>query len=325
MSFLNEWPLDRYKQNSDAFTGFKAKEDFDLVNARALMWAAQLVYELDLRTSQESVDKVKQVLGFWRMQFVQTVSIPGLSIQGLPQLASVARDALVISKPDAIIVAFAGTDPPRLQDWLVNFAARPSATGVSMGLAEAASLFVPLLAPIIDANRDKKLFVTGHSLGGALGVAVAHELSKSKRSAEAVYTFGMPRAGDATFAADYDQRLGQRTFRFVHGEDLVPSVPPAQLLAPALAPHQHVGFFIHCDRGKKFMPDQKSLDTKSNQPIRDDDIVMGALGPTGLVVRALAVWGALAAGGPPLQIALELLPPRIRQHLQDQYIAALTP
>lgn len=325
MSILNEWPLDRYRRDADAFARFTATGDPDLGNARALMWAAQLVYELDLHTSQKSVDKVKQVLGFWDMQFVQTVSVPAfpqVPVAALPLLSAVARDALVISGRGAIIVAFAGTDPPRVQDWLVNFAALPSATGVSMGLSEAAIAFAPRIKDVVDMHQGSKLFVTGHSLGGSLGVAVAYELSKLNCGAEAIYTFGMPRAGNPAFAADYDQRLGARTFRFVHGEDLVPSVPPADFGG---IPHQHVGWFIRCARGAKFSLGQKSADTKSNEPVRDGDILTGAIETAGFFGRGLAAFGALTGGKQPVQVAIELLPPRIRQHLQDQYIAALTP
>jgi len=191
-----------------------------------------------------------------------------------------------------------------------------------MGLADAAAVFAPLLEPLIAQHGDRKLFVTGHSLGGSLGVAVAYELSRKGHNADAVYTYGMPRAGNAHFAADYDQRLGSRTFRFVHGQDLVPTVPPADLAGVL---HQHVGWFIHCERGAKFALAQKSRDTKSNEPIRDNvDIVRDASNPTGFGGRARSAFNVLVSGNP-VESLKELSPDRIRQHLQDQYIAALTP
>jgi hypothetical protein len=231
------------------------------------------------------------------------------------------RDALVISGRGALIIAFAGTDPLRIQDWLVNFAALPAvATGVSTGLSSAAALFAPALKSIIDSHGNLKVFVTGHSLGASLGVAVADALSRLNLNVEAVYTYGMPRAGDPTFAASYDGRLGKRTFRFVHGDDLVPTVPPANL---AGIRHQHVGWFIHCARGAKFALNQKSADTQSNEPVRDAEIIGGVLSQANWIER-LSTAGAALLGGDLVQSIIEAAPERIRQHLQDQYIAALT-
>jgi hypothetical protein len=327
MSFLNQWDLSLYQQ-AKAFTNFHPTDQLDLGLARDLMWAAQLAYELDIQTSEKSVNKVKQVLGFWGLQFIQTV--PTVGFPQVPPaaralfLSVAARDALVIGAPGAIIVSFAGTDPPRLQDWIVNFAAGPSASGVSEGLAEAAAALAPPLKPVLDQQPGLDLFITGHSLGGSLGVAVAYELSKLGRTAKAVYTYGMPRAGNPAFASDYDARLGNSTFRFVHGNDLVPTVPPAQRLQQLIGLHQHVGWFIHCERGGKFALAQKSATRTTNDPIRDDEIESGVLETAGIFGRTRAAFDALVSGDA-AGTFIALAPDRIRQHLQDQYIAALTP
>jgi hypothetical protein len=323
MSILNFRPIEFYQP--DAFAAFKPTGDLDLGTARGLMWASQLAYELDTHTSKKQLDKLNAILDRLQLELIQIVPIPGfpqVPMTALPLLPAVSRDALVIGRPGALIIAFAGTDPPRVQDWLVNFAALPvAATGVSMGLAEAAAVFAPLLKPLIEQHADRKLFVTGHSLGGSLGVAVAYELSRLNCNAEAVHTFGMPRAGDPSFAADYDRRLGRQTFRFVHGDDLVPTVPPPNFGGIL---HHHVGWLIHCARGAKFALAQKSSDTKSNEPIRDNkDIVRDAFDPTGIGGRLRAAFDALMSGNP-VDGLIALSPDRIRQHLQDQYIAALT-
>jgi triacylglycerol lipase len=323
MSIFNFWPTERYKP--DAFASFSPTRDLDLGTARALMWAAQLAYELDAHTSPDHIDKVKTILRLWNMELVQPVPIPGfpqVPMLALHLLPAVSRDALVIRGRGAIIVAFAGTDPPRIQDWLVNFAALPTgATGVSMGLSDAAAMFAPLLKPLVEPRGDLKLYVTGHSLGGSLGVAVAYALSQIGCNADAVYTYGMPRAGDPGFAADYDQRLGAHTYRFVHGDDLVPTVPPANFGA---IKHQHVGWLIRCETGAKFSLSQRSADTKSNEPLDDNAILAGALAPADLIDRGLAASRTFTSGGGLVDISIAAQPPRIRHHLQDQYIASLT-
>ncbi|MEN3375048.1 MAG: triacylglycerol lipase [Hyphomicrobiales bacterium] len=322
MSRFNQWDEDRYVPN--AFKNFSATRALDLNTARGLMWVSQLVYELDAIASAKSVDKVKRIVSRWGMNYVGILSVAGFSdgiLRLVPRAKLVVRDALVISGHGALIVAFCGTDPPRLQDWRVNFEAFAAAGGVSMGFGRVAANFAPLVKEHAIRNPNLKLFLTGHSLGGALAVAVASLLDRQGCNVEAVHTFGMPRAGNLAFLNDYDGRLGARTFRFVHGDDLVPTAPPARF---GKIEHRHVGWLIQCDTGAKFALAQKSPDTQSNEPERDDDIVPGLLGLTGSVGRTFIALGVLLGGNGIVAASLAWLAPRVRHHLQDQYIAALT-
>jgi lipase (class 3) len=321
MSSFNEWDPARYVP--DAFANFTASSNLDLGTARALMWVAQLAYELDVVTSPQSVDKVKGILKKWDMQFVDAISVPGFPsdvVSKLPLLSIITRDALVISGRDALIVAFAGTDPPRPQDLIADLNILPSSGGVSQGLHDAAVQFAPRIKALRDQNNGLRLFVTGHSLGGSLGVALADALHPMGCDPDAIYTYGMPRAGDPAFAARYNATLGGRTFRFVHGDDFVATVPPAG----GFLPHQHVGFLIQCETGGKFAPSQRSADTGTNEPMRDRDIPFGLIAPAGSIDRGLTALGVLLHGGGFVDAAIANLPPRLRHHLQDQYIAALT-
>ena len=66
----------------------------------------------------------------------------------------------------------------------------------------------------------RKLFICGHSLGGALGLIHAATL---KDKGPVLYTYGMPR----TFTIEAIQGLsGFAHFRHVHDTDTIPSVPP---------------------------------------------------------------------------------------------------
>src|SRR5258708_3145112 len=132
MSVLNFLPIERY--NPDAFAAFSPTSELNLGTARALMWASQLAYELDTHTSQDQIAKVRPILDRLHVEFIQSFPFPGfpqVPMFALSLLPAVSRDALVIGSQGALIVAFAGTDPPRVQDWLVNFSALPTAaTGV---------------------------------------------------------------------------------------------------------------------------------------------------------------------------------------------------
>ncbi len=63
----------------------------------------------------------------------------------------------------------------------------------------------------------------------------------------AVYTFGMPRVGGKQFAGEYNpSSLGAITYRLVHGDDIVPRVPPPEL------GYRHVGCVLQCASESKF-------------------------------------------------------------------------
>ncbi|XP_052620644.1 uncharacterized protein LOC111915788 isoform X3 [Lactuca sativa] len=73
------------------------------------------------------------------------------------------------------------------------------------------------------------VYVTGHSLGGALATLLALELSSSqlaKRGAVDVtmYNFGSPRVGNKKFAQIYNEKV-KDSWRVVNHRDIIPSVP----------------------------------------------------------------------------------------------------
>ncbi|KAK6914191.1 Fungal lipase-like domain [Dillenia turbinata] len=73
------------------------------------------------------------------------------------------------------------------------------------------------------------VYVTGHSLGGALATLLALELSLSqlaKRGAINVtmYNFGSPRVGNRRFAEVYNEKV-KDSWRVVNHRDIIPSVP----------------------------------------------------------------------------------------------------
>ena len=70
------------------------------------------------------------------------------------------------------------------------------------------------------------MWVTGHSLGGALAMLFALRLKLRRGLTVAgVYTFGQPRVGNLPFSLAYDKALRTCTYRVVHADDLVPRVP----------------------------------------------------------------------------------------------------
>lgn len=77
-----------------------------------------------------------------------------------------------------------------------------------------------------DVLSDSEIYLTGHSMGGAIATLVAAWLRESWNEKIACYTFGAPRAGDTVFDQHFTQVKPFPLFRFVHRNDLVPMVPP---------------------------------------------------------------------------------------------------
>ncbi|KAF7009949.1 hypothetical protein CFC21_024431 [Triticum aestivum] len=73
------------------------------------------------------------------------------------------------------------------------------------------------------------IYVTGHSLGGALATLLALELSSSQMAKNGVifvtvYNFGSPRVGNRRFADVYNAKV-KDSWRVVNHRDIIPTVP----------------------------------------------------------------------------------------------------
>ena len=78
------------------------------------------------------------------------------------------------------------------------------------------------------AGEEDLLFVTGHSLGGALASLAAYYIDRDlKPSVRGLYTFGSPRVFDSDMSTGVAESSPYPAFRFVNAADIVPRVPPA--------------------------------------------------------------------------------------------------
>jgi hypothetical protein len=322
MSFFTKLPRERYA--GDGFAGFEGQRDFNLGDGKAFAWMSQLAYETD------EPEKIKDILRVWGMTPLGD-GILAAEVNSVLPIASTR--AIIAVGRGATIIAFAGTDPLVLANWISDFDIRIASTQVAEGFEAAAQCIWPRLQSLLDQPEAAagKTFVTGHSLGGALAVVAADRIVKLGRDVEAVYTFGMPRPGSDQFAIAYNERIGQRTFRLVHGEDLVPTVAPSNV---GLHQFHHVGRYLHCDRDAKFKTEALAADSTSDSPPFVEGIskdlrswLHGPLSALGSAASRFKLAAMLAIGrGPggmrsdPGGIAIELLPPRLRDHMPDRYI-----
>lgn len=73
--------------------------------------------------------------------------------------------------------------------------------------------------------KEKTVWVSGHSLGGALAVLAAHDLQEKGYNIHGLYTVGQPRVGDKNFVNSLNNLMDGRYFRFSHKHDMAPGVP----------------------------------------------------------------------------------------------------
>jgi Lipase (class 3) len=306
MSFLVS--LDRREYQDGAMTLFRPTPGYTLDNARAMMWMAQLAYDTD------DGGKVDDVLRAWTLN--RRALISNDPATGLP-----LRSACVVvaGGRDATIVSFSGTDPLKISDWITDFTPLPSATQRHTGFKEAVDSVWGQIKTVI-ANRpntERALFFTGHSLGGALALIAAERAisdQEVRAHATAVYVYGCPRAGGARFFDDYTPKLGDATFRLVHGTDIVSTVPPS-------GPFRHVGRAIQCDTDGVF-------DAHTPMSTRDDDKpdFVASMFSSARADLGAAISGNLfqPVGRRLLARAAGLLPRMVRDHVPDSYFRALS-
>jgi triacylglycerol lipase len=87
----------------------------------------------------------------------------------------------------------------------------PAQGRVHRGFRKALDEVFEQISGLEDSGRA--LWLTGHSLGGALAILAAARL----RNVQGVYTFGSPSVGNSAFG----EGLPVRPFRFVHADDIV--------------------------------------------------------------------------------------------------------
>jgi hypothetical protein len=159
------------------------------------------------------------------------------------------------------------------------------------------------------ASPMTALYLTGHSLGGAMAALMAVMLSVEKEYIEVfepllkgAYTFGAPMVGSPDFvrACATQHFLDKNVIRYVYRKDLVPHLPP-----------RDSDYFQHF--GREFRYDNSWKDT-SDAPIAQMGDLVGLIeAPLGFVASKFRLLRGL-----PFRFS-------VNDHGPQHYIAALTP
>jgi hypothetical protein len=156
-----------------------------------------------------------------------------LKKRGFTQVLPVLHGSMVCyvaTGHQVAVVAFRGTDFAELNDWIVNLRFTPQALRhgqVHDGFQRAYAELGPRIVAQVRSSGAKYVWVTGHSLGGALALVCAYDLVTERNVAvTGLMTFGQPRAGDGPFSEYMNDKLSGRYVYFVNEDDIVPRIPP---------------------------------------------------------------------------------------------------
>ncbi len=137
-----------------------------------------------------------------------------------------ATQAFVAYSTDHAVLAFRGTESTSIRDIradLKSYKARSRTGGhVHAGFQGQYNDVEDAIEAALDMEgvANKPLFITGHSLGGAVATIATRRLS-AERQIAACYTYGSPRSGSEAWLG----QIKSPVYRIVNSADVVPMVP----------------------------------------------------------------------------------------------------
>lgn len=192
--------------------------DYDVENAYLMALCSDLVYRSKRGTSAQ----IKK----WGFTHCRSEAGPR------------STEYFVAKNEEAIVVSFRGTEKPKLEKWGLKIDDWMTDVQVNLTpgpLGECHEGFSRALAGIWPDLRDRikdyqnngqGIWLTGHSLGGALATLAAAKFCELAIPVRCVYTFGAPRVGDTNFADKLSLKMEGGFFRVVNNNDVVTRIPP---------------------------------------------------------------------------------------------------
>ncbi len=161
-------------------------------------------------------------------------------------------EAFIAANDQTILLAFRGTTDLRdmMTDLDIELVSGPGGR-VHEGFLTALGYVWRETWKFIHTNRQKRsLWITGHSLGGALAVLATARLRLEKQEpVNGCYTFGQPRVGDRDFGRHLDEDFQSHLYRYVNNNDVVPRIPKR------IMGYADAGLFRYFDEGGRFRDD----------------------------------------------------------------------
>lgn len=148
------------------------------------------------------------------------------------------RFGYALTSEQASVLAFRGSHSA--EDWVSDFIAQQTVYRPVKNAGHTHKGFTDIymsgrnnvLEIVAQLPADIPLFITGHSLGGALATLAALDIaSNTQIRSPIVYTFGAPRIGDPKFVRTYNTTVDTH-WRLQNEFDIVPHLPTLVYQSP---------------------------------------------------------------------------------------------
>jgi hypothetical protein len=154
--------------------------------------------------------------------------VPAISdVQSISTVETDQTISVVLKVGGKTFVGMRGT--ALFHDWFINLDAGRKGTHWHRGFYREAQRVCELLKQMPDWHTsNEQVFLSGHSLGGAVAAASTVLLNHPPTTVSATYVFGSPRFGTGQLMEAIENRR-MPLFHIRRSGDMVPSVPPTSL------------------------------------------------------------------------------------------------
>ena len=166
-------------------------------------------------------------------------------------ISNETAEAYVFEDKENVVIACRGTEPKQLKDIATDLKIRrvPAATGIGKvhrGFKLYTDKIWDSLIEFLKSNKseNKELWITGHSLGGAMATVMAKRFAEKNelKTPTMLFTYGSPRVGNSDYVNSVDKEIVHH--RFMNDGDIVTKIPTAPL-------YFHCGFLHHINKDGK--------------------------------------------------------------------------
>lgn len=242
--------------------------DFDIANAYSLAQVSSLAYKRFEDNNEGNTDQTA---------FIEQVEAWGFSKFYFFDCHNIEDDAqgLILADDDKIIIAFRGTETSEIQDVMTDLKLKQvdrfggrvhrgfytafellwdSELRIWEGAAEITQK--PGMKNTLKAllhEKERPLFVTGHSLGAAMAVLCSVACGEDLQAFQptiTLYNYGQPRVGNEAFN-DTLHKYVKLMFRVVNNNDVVARIPVDIIKQSSILEYEHTGKLIYLDTESK--------------------------------------------------------------------------
>jgi triacylglycerol lipase len=187
---------------------------------------SKLVADNDIKALNTLIEIVGYDADEEKKKLEENVKI--LNLKLIKTFSTNGTEAILLENDNYIFLGFRGTEATSIKDIRSDVKATikicKSGGKIHTGFDDAFSQVAVEIQQFLNQEefKDKPLFITGHSLGGALATVAAKKLSH-RGGIASCYTFGSPRVGNV----DWSTGIKTPIYRVVNAVDPVTMLPPS--------------------------------------------------------------------------------------------------